>query len=332
MTFDHPQSEVTVASQLRPSRAFDTVSALVIDYLTRTAPLGMWAVTRIVDGRQIMLTVDAPAYGILAGAEFPYSASMCRSMVAGQAPQVAPDVSAVPAYAAVARSAPITVGAYVGTPIARPDGTLFGTLCGYDPGRQADDLLDLQPLLDLLSSTLSAVVEADMAVTAAEREREAARRDADTDVLTGLLNRRGWERYLQLEEQRYRRFGDIASVIVLDLDNLKAVNDSAGHDAGDRYIRRAADALAAARRAGDVLARLGGDEFGIVAVGADTDQARQLVVRMTDALDRAGVSGSFGHAPYTVVTGFPGAWKAADIAMYEQKQQRRAQRQPAGVR
>lgn len=315
---------VDVAPQLMPARAFDTASELVIDYLTRTMPLGMWAITRVVDGRQIMLTVDAPAYGIAAGLEVPFANSFCRSMIAGTAPQIAPDIDEVPEYVEAAALAPITIGAYLGTPIVRPDGTLFGTLCGYDPQHQTEELRKLQPLLDLLSSMLSAVLQADTAATAAARDLETARREADTDVLTGLLNRRGWDRYLQQEEERFRRFGDAACVVVLDLDHLKVVNDTAGHEAGDRHIRQAAQVLAATARPGDILARLGGDEFGIVAVGATMALAEDLVERMQQALRAAGVSVSVGHAPYSVVSGFPGAWQAADKAMYQQKQQRRA--------
>lgn len=325
---DEAAAPVRVAEQLRPASAFDTASALVIEYLTRTIPLGMWAVMRVVDGRQIVLTVDSPAYGVEVGAEFPYATSFCRPMVSADAPQIAPDVSQVDDYATAAAIAPITVNAYIGTPIVQPDGSLFGTLCGYDPSRQPAGLTDQLPLLDLLSSMLSAVLAADSAVTAVARELETARREADTDALTGLLNRRGWDRYLQQEEDRFRRFGDTACVLVLDLDYLKIVNDTKGHDAGDQYIREAARVMSAVMRPGDVLARLGGDEFGIVAVGATTAQAEHMIGRMQQALIEAGVSGSFGHAPYSVVTGFPGAWQAADEAMYEQKRARRAAAKP----
>lgn len=331
MVTEDPESgagPVRVAGHLRPTRAFDRASALVIEHLTRTVPLGMWAVTRIIDGRQIMLSVDAPAYDIADGAEFPFASSMCQFMVSGVAPRIAPDVGEVPEYAAVAAVAPVSVGAYVGTPIVSPDGSLFGTLCGFDPARQPVSLLAHTSVLDLLSSMLSAVLEADLAATAAARELEAARWEADTDALTGLLNRRGWDRYLIREEVRFRRFGDLACVVVLDLDHLKVVNDTRGHDAGDRYIRQAAQVLAATARSGDVLARLGGDEFGIVAIGASTAEAEKLVLRMEQALQRAGVAGSFGHAPYSVVSGFPGAWQAADQAMYEKKRRNRAMAVP----
>ncbi|QJY49259.1 sensor domain-containing diguanylate cyclase [Pseudonocardia broussonetiae] len=320
-----------VAAHLRPARTFDAACATVVEYLARAVPMGMWAVSRIVDGRQIMLALDAPAYGMPEGAEFPYATSFCRTMVAGDTPRIAPDVSRVPEYArAAGLVAPdVVVGAYVGTPIVRPDGALFGTVCGYDPESRPDSLHEIRPLLDLLSSMLSAVLEADEFATATARELELARREADTDALTGLLNRRGWDRFLSTEELRYRRFGDPACVVVMDLDHLKTVNDTRGHDAGDDYIRRAAAALARCVRGGDVLARLGGDEFGMLAVGATVEQTVELVERMELALEAAGVSGSFGHAPYSVVAGLPGAWQAADQAMYERKRLRRATREPA---
>jgi diguanylate cyclase (GGDEF)-like protein len=312
-----------VAAHLMPVRRFDQACDLVVDHLTRIAPMGLWAVTRVHGGEQTFLTARGDAYPLATGAVVPYAASFCRSMVGGAAPRIAPDVTAVPEYAAAAEACPLPVGAYVGTPIVAPDGALFGTVCGYDPQRQDEPSTQLQPLLDLLSSLLSAVLAGDLHATEAARELEQARREADTDPLTGLLNRRGWDRYLRAEEQRFRRFGDPACIVIIDLDQLKVVNDTCGHDAGDRHIRRAAEVLAETFREGDVLARLGGDEFGVVAVGVTADQGGELVGRAERAMAAAGVSGSFGLAPYTVVSGFPGAWQQADAAMYEQKRRRR---------
>lgn len=317
------QAPTHVAPHLLPTRSFDAACARVVVYLSQTAPMGMWAITRITDGRQIVLAIQDDRYGIGTGAEFSYDESLCRWMVAGTAPQIAPDVDAVPQYAtAVARSR-VPVNAYVGTPIVAPGGELYGTVCGFDPETMTPASMIEQPLLDLLSSLLSAVLQADLHATAVSRELEQARHEADVDALTGLLNRRGWDRFLEREEERFRRFGDPAGVVVLDLDHLKFVNDTLGHAAGDLYIQRAATALAGVIRRGDVLARLGGDEFGMVAVGAGTAQTAALIDRAERALARAGVAGSFGHAPYSVATGFPGACKAADEAMYEQKRLRR---------
>lgn len=89
----------------------------------------------------------------------------------------------------------------------------------------------------------------------------------------GLPHRRGWDRWIGGEEDRFHRFGDPASVVVLDLDLIEQVTDTRGRDAGDRHIRSAADVLRGCVRAGDALARLGGDEFAVVVVRTGADGA-----------------------------------------------------------
>ena len=324
------EAATTLSPTLAPPRAFDEASRMVVDYLARTMPMGVWAVTRVSGAHQTVLVSADGAYGFVGpGAEFPWSTSMCRTMAAGETPRVAPDVRAVPGLAAASTAADaqsVPVGAYVGTPIVHPDGRLFGTVCGYDPAPQPRELAEQEPLLDLLSSLLSSVLEADVAATESARALEEAVAESETDALTGLLNRRGWDRWLAREEQRFRRFGDPASVVMLDLDQLKLVNDTQGHDAGDEHLQVAAETLRNALRHADALARLGGDEFGMV-VRAGPEDARRLVERLESDLEAAGVLGSFGYAPYRVVTGFPEACAAADTAMYENKRLRRVARE-----
>jgi diguanylate cyclase (GGDEF)-like protein len=310
---------VRAASDRISTPRFDNACTLAIAHLAQAAPLGMWAVTRVVNGQQLMLAIDAPSYDIVAGAQFPYADSMCRFMVSGSAPQIAPRVEDVADYAAAAAAAPISVRAYLGAPIVRADGELFGTVCGFDPHTQPDSLREHQQMLELVSGMLSAVLDADTVATTTARELEHARRDAETDSLTGLLNRRGWDHYLRTEARSNGRFGDPACVIVVDLDQVKTVNDTHGHTAGDRYIRHAARILAASVRAQDVVARLGGDEFGIIAPGATSTQTRELVTRIEDALRNASIPACAGFAPYHRAAGFPTAWDNADRAMYQRK-------------
>ncbi|MEO6881416.1 MAG: GGDEF domain-containing protein [Mycobacteriaceae bacterium] len=313
---------------LSPAMSFDQASQAVVDYLAQAVPLGLWAVSRFDETDQLYLAVADYTYG-KGPARVPWTDTLCHEMVAG-APQIAPD--AVPGHAGAGVAGIVTIGTYVGVPILRGDGQRFGTLCGTDPApHPAAEVLGVHgPLIQLLATLLSTVLEADLARTAALRRAEGARLDAESDVLTGLLNRRGWGRYLAVEEVRYRRFGDPGSVVILDLDRLKEINDRGGHGAGDEHIRLAAHTLRATTRSTDVVARLGGDEFGVVATNTTPENIRALVVRLQQALSAAGVSGSFGHAPNTTVSGFPGAWKAADEAMYAEKARRRghAQRPP----
>lgn len=305
---------------LSPAMSFDQACNAVVAYLKAAVPLGMWGVFRHEGTEETLLSVIDDAYGGSAGSSLPWSGSLCQEMVGG-APNVAPDTTAIAVYRNARAAQDREIGTYVGIPITRADGRVFGSLCGMSPAVHSDPagLRSHEPLLNLLGTLLSTVLEADLARTAAERLAERTLLEAESDAMTGLLNRRGWDRYLAAEEDRYKRFGDPGSVVILDLDRLKEINDVLGHDAGDECIRRAADTLRDTVRSTDIVARLGGDEFGVVATNTGPEDTHALVVRLSEALAAAGVSGSLGHAAYTIVSGFPGAWKAADEAMYAQK-------------
>ena len=101
-------------------------------------------------------------------------------------------------------------------------------------------------------------------VSAQRRLLDEARAEAEQDPLTGLLNHRAFHRRLEEEAARASREGTSLAIAVLDLDNFKFFNDTYGHAVGDDVLRRVADVLRAACRAGDVLARFGGDEFALL--------------------------------------------------------------------
>jgi diguanylate cyclase (GGDEF)-like protein len=139
-----------------------------------------------------------------------------------------------------------------------------------------------------------------------ERMRE-LQREAGQDPLTGLRNRRRFEEELRLAMARSRRDRSPGAVLILDLDDLKAVNDSLGHPAGDRTLRQVAEALRSRVRGTDVVARLGGDEFAAVLPGCDLRQARSVADAVTAEIrdraaaepDGAGSTVSVGVAMFT---------------------------------
>ncbi|WP_375474831.1 GGDEF domain-containing protein [uncultured Jatrophihabitans sp.] len=317
------EDAVVVPEDLIPAQAFDLACIQVVKYLSRLIPMGLWAVTRVANGQSVLLAAEDHAYGFGKGAALPFVDMPCHAMVTAGAPPIAPDATLVPAYAesGFARLAPL--GAYVGFPVTLADGELFGTVCGYDPSPQPSTLLSNEPLFRLVAVLLSAVLTADLVSTDAARDIELLKSEADSDQLTGLLNRRGWDRYVSLEAPRYERFGDPAAVLVIDLDGLKTINDVQGHVAGDQHLRRAAETLRRHVRAGDALARLGGDEFGVFAKGVSPAQAGALVDRMVEACSSAGIEASIGWAPVQVGVGIKDACIAADQSMYEQKRKRR---------
>ena len=308
----------------RPGMGFQEASAAVVDYLKSVLPMGFWAVTRFDGSRQLYLEVRDDSYGLGAGGSHDWDDSFCVNMVAGKTPRIAPDAMSIPEYAAAGVAKKIDIGAYVGIPITRGDGELFGTLCGLDPSPKSDEMLQHAPLLEILGVLLSTILDADLERTSQARLLERAEMAAESDPMTGLFNRRGWDRYMEIEEARFRRFGDPGSVIVIDLDGLKEVNDTLGHQAGDELIELAGSVIRDVIRDCDIAARLGGDEFGVIASNAAPADCDLLVARILTGFHDAGVSGSIGHAAYTVVAGFPGAFAAADEAMYAEKKRRRA--------
>lgn len=182
------------------------------------------------------------------------------------------------------------------------------------------------PLLQLLGQLLTMALAADRAREQLRLTALEADVAAETDPLTGLYNRRAWDRLLAEEEVCFTRFGDPTVLAILDLDQLKTINDTQGHAAGDDYIRRASGALRASVCSGDVVARLGGDEFGVLLRSCDEAAAVGRVQEMYQAQDDAGVAGSVGWAPFTVLRGFPAALAEADHAMYQAKRERRRRR------
>ncbi len=155
------------------------------------------------------------------------------------------------------------------------------------------------------------------------------RSTARTDPLTGVANRRMWDERLEEEMERSARSGAALSVVVLDLDGFKAVNDAGGHEAGDRLLQELARAWqAAVRGGGDFLARLGGDEFGLLAPAADEIAVHGLARRLAETMPDGVVSASVGVATWDRVEGSSDLVRRADRAMYQAKRRNRRAGRP----
>ena len=159
----------------------------------------------------------------------------------------------------------------------------------------------------------------------------ALERDALTDALTGIFNRRCLESSLQREVARCRRHGVTASVVLLDLDAFKAANDRFGHAVGDAALRALGELICRHLRAVDIPCRYGGDEFGVVLPDTDQSHARLVAERIRgDAQSyfaeqlvgghRIALTVSLGVATYgpTCAT-LEALLQVADRALYEAK-------------
>jgi diguanylate cyclase len=159
------------------------------------------------------------------------------------------------------------------------------------------------------------------------RELAVHRTEARTDELTGLANRRAFQE--RLADVLHERPADVpAALLILDLDDFKAVNDTLGHHHGDDLLRLVAARLADGLRGEDQLARIGGDEFAIVLDGSDRSAATRVAERLGASLRRPftvasrelEVSASIGIAVHPHDGHEPGELlQRADLAMYDAK-------------
>jgi diguanylate cyclase (GGDEF)-like protein len=230
--------------------------------------------------------------------------------------------------AATFASAPVP-----GTPwklvVAVPDSRLYASIAGL--ARLTPWLVfALVTLLGMLLLAMFARLLADRA-RLADLSRELAA-IARTDPLTGLLNRRGLQEGLTRAAARARRRSEPLTVLMIDLDRFKEINDRCGHEAGDRVLKALAECMRGALRSEDVYGRVGGDEFLVALSDADQGAGRATASRLVAAgaavdLRDVGIEGgipmSIGIAS-GIHTTSEELIRAADAELYRVKGARRA--------
>ena len=174
---------------------------------------------------------------------------------------------------------------------------------------------------EVIARALSKVVIAEHRAAQANARAAQAEALAATDSLTGVGNQRAWWDRVAEEEARIHRSEASAVVAVVDLDDLKTVNDERGHLHGDLLLRLTAKTLRDAVRTCDHVARVGGDEFAVLAVDFD-GEASVLADRLVQALEAAEIRASVGVASPTAGASLVDAYARADQAMYEDKRRR----------
>ncbi|MET0744139.1 MAG: diguanylate cyclase [Microvirga sp.] len=206
--------------------------------------------------------------------------SVCQFVIASGKPLVIGDLRTDP----LVRDHPIIPHLpfrfYAGVPLMTDDGAAVASLCVLRREAQDPEAFDLSPLSDLGALAMD------------ELELFRRNRDlsllADTDGLTGIANRRGFDTALERAIRRARRTETPLSLLLLDLDHFKRLNDTLGHGAGDDVLRRFGGILAAAaRRPDDTAARYGGEEFALILPDTDADGAAEVARLVRDGLAAA---------------------------------------------
>ncbi|MEI6236392.1 MAG: sensor domain-containing diguanylate cyclase [Planctomycetota bacterium] len=298
---------------------FESAARAVLSFLHGRLGFDLWMVTRVEGENWIVLQAEDHGYNVGNGAVFNWTDSFCSQMIQGNGPRVAPSSAKIPAYASAAIGKQVAIGAYIGVPLAKHDGSLFGTLCAIHPSSQPESILNELPMIELFARLLSTILQSSLKETEQSRRAERAEVEAMSDSLTGLYNRRGWDRLMASEESRCIRFGHAAVVLLIDLDGLKQINDSVGHAMGDELLISAAKAIRNAVRTQDVVARLGGDEFAVLGVECNPLTANSLNTRINAALSVAGIRASIGMSMRDHTKSLTIAFERADAEMYRIK-------------
>jgi len=327
--FDRPSDSTGVLQQHSPFSHFAEAAEAALQVLQSQYSLGLWMVTRTIGDEWVVLHASSPGYDVAAGDVFRWADSFCSRMIRGEGPPIAPRANEIPAYREAAIGRKIPIGAYVGIPLTTGSDELFGTLCAIDPSPQPDSLRGALPLVRTIGRLLSTILTLELGQLRADERAIAAEADATSDVLTGVFNRRGFGRLLALQQEHINRYSSRAALAVIDLDDLKQVNDQDGHQAGDETIMRAAHAIAGAVRVTDAVARTGGDEFAVLMRETDAEQAAVILARIEVALLLAHVPASVGCAANLTNTTLVATLKTADKRMYVNKRARKLERRTA---
>ena len=189
-------------------------------------------------------------------------------------------------------------------------------------------------LRDMIHKLLSANEAMETQVRQRTQQLEEANQELDrqarSDPLTGLLNRRGFDAQMNHDLALARRSGRPLSIITVDVDHFKRINDTHGHDVGDQVLQRLAATLATRLRQSDVVARLGGEEFAVLLPDTDLEGARTIAQELVDSQASLGYPVIGGLTISAGVSTLRGAEDTAqellrrgDMALYQAKREGR---------
>jgi len=264
-----PPDEVNRLSDLKALNILDTPPSENFDRLTRIAsrvfsvPVSL--VSFIDEDRQWFKSREG-----LDIKETPRNVAFCNHTILGDKVLVITDATKDERFA----NNPFVLNSpnirfYAGCPLRLPSGSKVGTLCILDSKPRSLSGTDLQSLSDL-----ALIAESELA----------ALQLATEDDLTGISNRRGFMITAQRALNYCRRHKAAASLVYMDLDNFKSINDRFGHHEGDKVLIKVAELISGAVRDSDLVARLGGDEFVVLLLNCSKRGAQVILSKLQTGL------------------------------------------------
>ncbi len=196
----------------------------------------------------------------------------------------------------------------------------------------AEKHLSLKPAMNELARASARLLAAEQRIASMEKKIDELENLSTTDYVTGLLNRRGFEKFFAQEVARTRRYKTPGSVLLLfDLDRFKDINDTHGHLAGDACLRKVGEYLTSRLRKLDGAARIGGDEFAVLLSYTNPEKAAECIKDIKKILNDVQVewahkklhfSASVGTEYVSGETSYEEACRGADEALYDNKKKK----------
>lgn len=315
-----------VAPRPIPTESLETLVRRLLELVGRLTGLEstyLTAIDRDVGLQEILYARNVGSIEIPEGLQVDWADTLCRRALEG-GPSCTDDVAGI--YPDSAAASELGINTYVTVPVRGPEGEVVGTMCGADARRlrPSDEALEV---MEILAEMVAMQLASDAAGRELIRANGALTELAYIDGLTGVGNRRSLDRDLAAACLEASDRGTLVSILTLDIDEFKAINDLHGHEVGDDVLCEVARRLEAHTRSGDIVTRLGGNEFVAALVGASIETAERIARRLCADVGGAPVTTSRGPVPVTLSIGVSGGTaldartllQHADTALYVAK-------------
>jgi diguanylate cyclase (GGDEF)-like protein len=273
---------------------FDQISSLILELLKRVIPYDIGAFLTLEGGELKMAAIKRPAdVRNLIGETFPAAGTrLCNTAVQMKRPLISPISS--PEDVLLPLRPDQDVRWFLGVPIVYRD-RVTGLIALYNFGNRAFTEADAR-VAELFASQVAIAMENSRQVAQYERQ-------AVTDVLTGLYNRRAFIPMGEKEVGRARRYRRPLALILFDIDHFKKVNDAHGHIIGDRVLQVLTNLVTKTTRATDLVCRYGGEEFIVLMPEANREEGLAMAERLRQEISRMTVVTEVGDLSLTVSLG-----------------------------
>ena len=284
--------------RMGPHQNFTTAAAEATRHLHEQTGIACWAVSRLTAGRQTFLNKKVEHPKLQLDAWLPLRESICAHMLETNGPRAVGDLAAQPTYAGTHLARTLPARAYIAAPIhiepTASRGGLFGTLCGFDPDPQPSIEKHLAAV-DEHAAHLGSLLDYELPII------DASRHSAPAELASRVANRRSWYDAMTVENDRSWRYGDAASVLVLETSASQ--------------LAPTIDVVLGLMQPSSFVAELSAESLGILAPLCDTRMAQRLIHDIATAAAAHHLHVAGGYATREPLMKLGHTWTMANAAI-----------------